>query len=176
MIKDFDIVLLVELLCGAAFIFIAQTINSVSCQYGVFVALPSMIIVPSALFFRAWKMTLVIAFFALIEASFMPIYMGILPVIWLAAGACVHLVKSRYRNLGTASVICLLEVVNLLVMLAYVAFFPRGELYWSDYFARAFSDILASAAVVAAIGYLSVSAPNALLYFMGIRLGICEED
>lgn len=172
MIKGFDRKWIVLFALSLIYIFMVQSINFVAGEYGFSIMLPAIFIVPAALFMNAGAGIILIVLLGFIESAFYPVRMGLVSIIWALLALPVSLSSFRYRNLGFFSIVCLLEIVNFLAILAYCVIFSRGMESFSEYFLRVFFDAAISGVVLAVIGYYSILIPRSISYFLGENLSI----
>lgn len=172
MMKGFDKKLFVLFALSLCYIFIIQSLNILACEHGFFIMLPAVFIVPAALFLTPRSAFLLVFVLGLVESSFYPVKIGLVPLVWLLLTLIVSITAFRFRNIGFLSIVSLMELVNFLAIVAYCIIFPRGSDSFSIYFMRVFSDALMSGVVLAVVGYCVVLLPRSIMYFMGENLNI----
>lgn len=175
MIKTFDIKIPLILALNLCYVYIISTLNTEISPY-VYIMLPAVFIVPSALFLNFLPAMFVVAFSALINEVVMPVRTGLVCALWLSCAYVVHNQRFRFRTLDAFSVISLMLVLNFSILLLYALFLPNGCAGTAEYFYRVAIDVSVSSAVLIAISKFTVTLPADIMRVLGVDISVAEGD
>lgn len=163
------------LLLNLSYLMIVSVVNSEISPY-VALVLPSIFIIPPALFLRLVPMSIVVSISALLFEAFTDSRDCLICGIWLGFALFVRTIRFRFRSMDKFSLTALFEVINFAVILLYMLFLPKACDGILDYLLRVFTDSLLSAAVLLFIGAYIVALPLSFFKVLKLSEKLSEDE
>jgi len=136
---------LMMLFVNLIFIFILAQINDFLSIYGMALVIPVIFIAAPALYLNLKNGIVVVFISAVLSASTTPVNGFTLAAIWLFIYGIFRSQRYRFVTKDIYVTISMFQIINLLFFVLYILFFPRGQLYFSEYFLRIGVDFILSA-------------------------------
>jgi|GEM_PF-5003863 len=165
---------LMMLFVNLLFIFILAQINDFLSIYGLALIVPVIFIAAPAIYLDLKSGIIVVFISAVLTASTTPVNGFTLAAIWLFAYGIFRSQRYRFVTKDIYVTISMFQIINLLIFTLYVLFFPRGQIYFGEYFLRLFTDFIVSAFILVYISRYILSLQESLGHFLVSEFKIDE--